>query len=128
MSYQGERLYERVVVCDICGSWGAIGDLDWRKMRHSTYEHPIHLCRKCRPHAIWCVAHQQYHLADSLHRRPCVACGGLFTAQVGQQIEHCPQCRRGLPASAARPTQNQPLGFLASLQARLFQRHVPRGV
>lgn len=94
MSYQKHATYGSVVACDCCGSIGAIGDRDWRQVRGSGIADAMHLCRACRRRAVWCEAHQTYHLPESFHRRPCVACGGLFTAQVAWNLEHCPSCRR----------------------------------
>jgi len=103
VSYQEYRRFGDVVVCDVCKRVGAVGDRDWREMRKDARGAPIHLCHECRRAAVWCAAHAQYHLPDSLHRRPCIACGGLFTSQVSHGIEHCPQCRRSLPAPAGAP-------------------------
>lgn len=105
MSFQIKPRYGRMVVCDICGEFGVIGDWDWRKVRTDAEGEPIHLCRVCRPAAAWCAEHEQYHLHGSLHRPKCVSCGGLFTIRFGQQGEHCPQCRRNLPA---QPVPRQP--------------------
>ena len=117
MSYQLLQDHITIVVCDICGEFGAKGDRDWCKMRYDTHDQPIHLCYKCRSSAVWCAAHQQYHLEHSQHRRPCVVCGGLFTSYVRQNIEHCPQCRRELPAPPQAPVRQPHL--LASLHALL---------
>jgi hypothetical protein len=124
MSYQLLNNHITIVVCDICGEFSAMGDRDWCRMRYDAQDQPIHLCRKCRPSAVWCAAHQQYHLESSQHRRPCVVCGGLFTSFVSQQIEHCPQCRRNLPAPPQAPARRPAL--LASLRALLS--HWPEGI
>jgi hypothetical protein len=123
MSYQLLQNHIKVVVCDICNDFSGMGDRAWRRMRYDAHNQPIHLCSKCRSKAVWCAAHQQYHLKDSQHRRPCVVCGGLFTSYVRQEIEHCPQCRRDLPAPAQTPIR-QP-SFLASL--RSLVSHWPDG-
>jgi hypothetical protein len=112
VSFQVKPRYGNMVVCDICGDFGVIGDWDWRKMGVDGQGRPIHLCKRCRPAAAWCAIHQQYHLRTSLHRRPCVACGGLFTSAFNQRIEHCPQCRRALPA----PTQPRRPSVAGALQ------------
>src|SRR6185503_4819381 len=116
MSYQLLENRITIVVCDICGEFSAMGDRDWSRMRYDAHDQPIHLCNKCRATAVWCAAHQQYHLEDSQHRRPCIVCGGLFTSYVRQNIEHCPQCRHDLPAPP--PSAHQP-NFLASLRSLL---------
>jgi hypothetical protein len=109
VSYQVHRRYGDVVVCDSCSRLGAIGDHDWHEMRQDSQGQAIHLCRACRRVSIWCEVHGQYHLPESLHRRPCAECGGLFTSQVTKRIEHCPQCRRLLPAlPAAKPPVRAP--------------------
>ena len=117
MSYQLLHNHITIVACDVCGKFGAKGDRDWCKMRYDAQGEPIHLCYKCRASAVWCAAHQQYHLEDSQHRRPCVVCGGLFTSFVRQNIEHCPQCRRLLPEPPPAPARQ--LNILASLRALL---------
>lgn len=94
MSYQERYPCGPVVICDCCGSIGAIGDRDWRQVRGSGVDDAMHLCRACQRRAVWCEVHQTYHLPETLHRRPCVDCGGLFTAQVASNLEHCPSCRR----------------------------------
>lgn len=115
MSYQERFDHVDVVVCDICGRCGAIGNRDWREMRQDEHGAAIHLCRTCRRSALWCAAHEQYHLAESLHRRPCIVCGGLFTSKVGQNIEHCPQCRRTLSLPPARTPNRSGADLVASL-------------
>jgi hypothetical protein len=113
MSFQIKPRYGKMVVCDACGDFGVIGDWDWRKMRCDELGQPMHLCRVCRPSAVWCSSHQQYHLPNSLHRRPCAICGGLFTSQVSQNIEHCPQCRRDHPAPMHDQQPKQAAGLVA---------------
>jgi hypothetical protein len=117
MSYQLLQNHITIVVCDICGEFGAKGDRDWSKMRYDAHEEPIHLCYKCRASAVWCAAHQQYHLEDSQHRRPCADCGGLFTSYVRHNVEHCPTCQRNQPVPPQAPVR-QP-NFLASLRGLL---------
>ncbi|MDW8214843.1 MAG: hypothetical protein RMJ55_14895, partial [Roseiflexaceae bacterium] len=104
-----------VVVCDCCGSIGAIGDRDWRQVRGSGIEDAMHLCQACRRRAVWCEVHQTYHLPETLHRRPCAACGGLFTAQVAWGLEFCPSCRRerGIVVTAPAPTDTKHTGWRA---------------
>jgi hypothetical protein len=94
MSYQFKRADVQVVVCDICGDFSWVSNRDWREMPQRTGEQPIHLCRACQRVAVWCPAHQQYHLPDVFHRRACVDCGGLFTSVVRDAITRCPSCRR----------------------------------
>src|SRR4026208_1296522 len=62
MSYQYKRADVCVVVCNICGDFSWVGDNRWRTMPESTSEQPIHLCKTCQCAALWCSAHQQYHL------------------------------------------------------------------
>jgi hypothetical protein len=102
MSYREHAPYGSVVVCDCCGKVGAIGDRDWRQVRGSSVHDAMHLCRACRRQAVWCDVHQTYHLPEAFHRRPCAACGGLFTAQVAWNLDYCPSCRRerGIVVSA----------------------------
>lgn len=113
MSYQEHAPYGPVVVCDCCGNIGAIGDRDWRQVRGSGVEDARHLCRACRRRAVWCEVHQTYHLPETLHRRPCVACGGLFTAPAGWNLEYCPSCRRerGIVVAAQAPANHEPTGW-----------------
>jgi hypothetical protein len=124
VSYQKRYNFPRVVVCDICDSFSAVGDWNWRKMRYDQNNKPIHLCPQCRPAAIWCEAHQQYHLANTLHRRPCVACGGLFTVPVEKPIAHCPQCRRSLPEPVEQTPQSRWPNISAALHALLARGHI----
>ena len=102
MSYREHAPYGSIVVCDCCGKVGAIGDRDWRQVRGSSVHDAMHLCRACRRQAVWCDVHQTYHLPEAFHRRPCAACGGLFTAQVAWNLDYCPSCRRerGIVVSA----------------------------
>lgn len=108
MSFHKHVGCEFVVVCDACRAIGAIGDRDWKKVRVNEDGHALHLCRNCQHRAVWCATHQSYHLPEQLHRRACVLCGGLFTSQVAQQIEHCPSCRRidGVAAYYAERTRH----------------------
>jgi hypothetical protein len=95
------------VACDICKNYSALFDPDWRRMRNDANGQPQHLCRECRKSAVWCETHYAYHLAEANHRRACADCGGLFTAQVQLNLEHCPSCRRSqslAPRQVARPT------------------------
>jgi len=103
MSYQRRRPRIEIVVCDACGAWGAGNDWHWRATKRNRQGSQLHLCRPCRRSATWCDIHDQYHQATSLHRRPCRACGGLFTAQVRFQRKHCPSCQRALPPPLAVP-------------------------
>lgn len=106
MSIQERARYGTVVICDLCEEVGALFDRDWRVMRRDTAGEPVHLCRKCHKVAVWCAAHQAYHRPSDNHRRACSACGGLFTSEVRQGIEHCPSCRRALqPAPAPAPAR-----------------------
>lgn len=100
MSYQEMARFGHVVVCDLCEAVGAIGDRDWREMRRDATGAPLHVCRKCRKEAVWCQVHQQYHRANELHRRPCIMCGGLYTAAITRDTNYCPSCAR-----AALPPQ-----------------------
>jgi hypothetical protein len=122
VSYQECAHHIDAVVCDICGRCGAIGNRDWREMRQDDHGAPIHLCRICRRSAVWCAAHSQYHLPESLHRRPCIVCGGLFTSKVGQNIEHCRQCRRALLLPPAHTPDRPGSHLLAWLLALLVRR------
>ena len=103
MSYQYKRADVYVVVCDICSDFSYIGDQHWRMMPQGSAEHPIHLCATCQRVALWCPTHAQYHLPDTLHRRACVDCGGLFTSIVRDAIIRCPACRRNTGDYAADP-------------------------
>ncbi|GIV99902.1 hypothetical protein [Roseiflexus sp.] len=105
MSYQERQPCGPVVVCDCCGSIGAIGDCDWRQVRGNGIDDARHLCRACRRRAVWCEVHQTYHLPETFHRRPCIACGGLFTAQVALNLEYCPSCRRERGILVSIPAQ-----------------------
>ncbi|NWG20111.1 MAG: hypothetical protein HXY39_07250 [Chloroflexi bacterium] len=122
MSYQERAQYGPVVVCDCCGTFGAIGDRDWRQMRGSGADDAVHLCPGCRRRAVWCEVHQQYHLPESLHRRACVTCGGLFTARVELGLEHCPACRRELGV-VLPPVTPPPVRRTTGL--RLLMSHLP---
>jgi hypothetical protein len=101
VSYQFKPRYGWIVACDLCDSFGALFDRDWREMRKSEQGDPIHLCRACRKTALWCQEHRRYHRPADNHRCACRRCGGLFTARVSQQIEYCPSCGRLAPAAAA---------------------------
>jgi len=103
MSYQYKRADVCVVVCDICGDFSWVSDRHWRTMPESAPEQPIHLCQMCQNVALWCSAHQQYHLPEALHRCACVDCGGLFTSVVAHAITRCPSCRRTASASLPPP-------------------------
>ena len=105
MSYQYKRADVCVVVCNICGDFSWVGDRHWRKMPESTSEQPIHLCLTCQNVALWCSAHQQYHLPAALHRCACADCGGLFTSVMADAITRCPSCRRVAGGSLPPPTQ-----------------------
>ncbi|KAB8142622.1 hypothetical protein F8S13_13785 [Chloroflexia bacterium SDU3-3] len=102
MSYQ-HKSYGWVVVCNVCNEFGPIGDRYLRRMEGGTDEDPIHLCAKCASIAMWCDAHQTYHLPDSLHRHACADCGGLFTSVVSEQIYRCPSCQRSHAPEAPAP-------------------------
>jgi hypothetical protein len=102
VSFTTYKGYE-VVACDVCRQIAAIGYGAWRLMRHTTDGQPRHLCPGCRKAAQWCEAHQTYHLPTELHRRPCVSCGGLFTAQVDLGRQHCPACARSLTPEGQHP-------------------------
>jgi uncharacterized protein YlaI len=118
MSYQYKRADVQVVVCDICDDFSWIGDRHWRAMPQSNAACPIHLCPKCQRAAKWCPAHQQYHLADTFHRRACIDCGGLFTSIVRDAITRCPACRRAAgdgPTSNPLPAQERPRSFIRQL-------------
>lgn len=104
MSYQERARHGTIVACDCCQRFGAIGDRDWRQVRGDSAANALHLCRVCQKQAIWCETHQTYHLPEILHRKPCTACGGLFTAQVALQFDHCPSCRRTLGIAVATQT------------------------
>lgn len=106
MSYQYKRPDTQVVVCDACSDFSWVSDPQWRPTQQSSAEHPLHLCPKCWHVAIWCLAHQQYHLPDVFHRRACVDCGGLFTSVVRDAIIRCPSCRR---LAGDLPTQPPPV-------------------
>ena len=108
MSYQERLPHGPVVICDCCGAVGAIGDRDWRQARGAGLTHPVHLCHSCQRHAVWCDAHQAYHLPETLHRKPCITCGGLFTARVSLGIDHCPSCRRDFGVAVAASTIQPP--------------------
>jgi hypothetical protein len=105
MSFQYKRADVRVVVCDICDDFSWAGDSRWRTMPHSTSEHPIHLCKICQCVALWCSAHQQYHLPNALHRCGCADCGGLFTSVVADAITRCPSCYRAAGITLPPPAQ-----------------------
>lgn len=105
MSLECKRGEPRLVICDSCGDYSWCGDHSWRLMPHSTVERLIHLCPACRPGAVWCAAHQQYHRPDALHRHACADCGGLFTSAARDAISRCPSCRR---AAGDRPAPPQP--------------------
>ncbi len=128
MSYQEREPYGSVVVCDCCQSIGAIGDRDWRQVRGSGADDAMHLCRACRRRAMWCEVHQTYHLPETFHRRPCVDCGGLFTAQMSWNLEYCPSCRRergviiSIPAQASRKQRDKWSWFFPW---RALRRHRP---
>jgi len=107
MSFQYKRADVRVVVCDICDNFSWVSDNRWRTMPQSTSEKPIHLCKMCRCVALWCSAHQQYHLPNALHRCACADCGGLFTSVMAAAITRCPACHRS--ASASVPALTPPL-------------------
>ncbi len=118
MSYQYKRADAQVVVCDACGDYSWVSDPQWRPTRQSSAEHPLHLCPKCRHAAIWCSAHQQYHLPHESHRRACADCGGLFTSVVRDAIVRCPACRRlagDLPRPAPLPEPKRPGSFVRQL-------------
>jgi hypothetical protein len=119
MSLQYKRADVRVVVCDICSDFSWVGDSRWRTMPHSTTEHPIHLCKICQCIALWCPAHQEYHLPDAFHRCNCADCGGLFTSVVSRGITRCPSCQRLAGDSLPPPVQPQTKPAL-SLIHRLF--------
>ncbi|MFL5802558.1 MAG: hypothetical protein ACJ8CR_12565 [Roseiflexaceae bacterium] len=123
MSYEYKRPDVQVVVCDLCGDFSWISDRHWREMPQRTGEQPIHLCQICQRVAVWCPAHQQYHLLDAFHRRGCVDCGGLFTSVVRDQITRCPSCRRAAGDQPAQPAQRE-IGRRRSLVQLLF---APRG-
>ncbi|HNP88927.1 MAG TPA: hypothetical protein PKK78_22620 [Kouleothrix sp.] len=97
MSFITSAEHGTFVSCDVCGNYSALFDPDWRRVRNTTDGQPQHLCRECRKSAVWCETHRCYHRAADNHRCPCVVCGGLFTAQVQRNIQHCPACR---PVSA----------------------------
>lgn len=117
MSFQTHLRFGSVVVCDVCHRVGAICDRDWREMAAGADGEPLHLCRVCRKHAVWCAAHQSFHRPADNHRRACIVCGGLFTAQVQLHIEHCPSCRRAMPAQ--QPEQ-PPLSSYKRIIAKLL--------
>lgn len=127
MSYQSTQHNTRVIVCDICQASGPATDHRWRPTRHSTTERPMHLCPSCWRVAVWCPAHQAYHLPDAFHRRACADCGGLFTSVVREEITRCPACRRaagGLPARQASAPAKQPRTWMrAFFTARGSERH-----
>lgn len=110
MSFEYKRSDCRVVVCDICSKCSYVGDRQWRLMPHQNAEQPIHLCPECRLVAIYCAAHQQYHLPQTMHRHACADCGGLFTSVVRDRITQCPGCRRaaGQPSVPAAQAPAQP--------------------
>ena len=127
MSIQLRNNLYHVVVCDICGDFSYVGDRNLRQMPMHGADGSLHLCRACRTNALWCAAHGAYHPADTMHRQPCVDCGGLFTSVVKAQLSHCPACRRThaaqpvvQPASAPTPARS----WLELLFApRAGQRH-----
>jgi len=122
MSYQYKRADVCVVVCNICGDFSWVGDRHWRAMPEGTSEQPIHLCQQCQNVALWCSAHQQYHLPTALHRCACADCGGLFTSVVANVITRCPSCRRTTGDNAPPPTQPHTKPT-PSLLHRLFSPH-----
>ena len=122
MSYQYKRADVCVVVCNICSDFSWVGDSRWRTMPQSTSEQPIHLCKKCQCVALWCSAHQQYHLPHIFHRCACIDCGGLFTSVVADAITRCPSCRR--IAAPSVPSTNPPsLKPAPSFLHKLFSLH-----
>lgn len=127
MSYDMKGTDVHVVICDICSDFSWIGDHDWHVMPHRSGEEVIHLCRPCRRVAVWCPAHQQYHLPDAFHRQPCIDCGGLFTSIVQDVITRCPSCRRAAtdyPAQTIPPAQERPRSLLRLLfSPRAGHRH-----
>ena len=115
MSYQYKRPDAQVVVCDACNDTSWMSDPQWRPTSQSSAERPLHLCPKCRHVAIWCSAHQQYHMPDAFHRRACVDCEGLFTSVVRDGIVRCPSCRRlagELPTQPPALEQKRPRSFV----------------
>ena len=119
MSYQYKRADIYVVVCDACGEFSWVSDRRWRAMPQGSESAPIHLCQACQPQALWCQAHQQYHLPEVLHRHACSDCGGLFTSAARDQLTSYPSCRRA--AGAAAPPAAWPSGERRrSLLDRLF--------
>jgi uncharacterized protein with PIN domain len=124
MSYQYKRADTYVVVCDICGSFSWMSNRHWREMPQRVGNQPVHLCPTCRPTAVWCAEHQQYHLPDVLHRRPCADCGGLFTSVVREQFTRCPACRRSLEApSTVVPEPSRHLTLIQRLFALRNHQH-----
>jgi protein-arginine kinase activator protein McsA len=118
MSYQYKRADICVVVCDTCGDFSWVSDNRWHEMPHGSSAAPIHLCQACRRHALWCSAHQQYHLPDTFHRQHCRDCGGLFTSVARDRLTRCPSCRRAAgedPAPIARPVSSPPRSLLQRL-------------
>jgi hypothetical protein len=118
MSYQVRHERYEVVVCDICDEYSYIGDRNWREMPQHRAEEPLHLCRKCKPNAVWCSGHQQYHRPDVLHRQPCVDCGGLFTSVARNSLTRCPSCQRS--ASNTVNTDTSTVERSRSLGQKLF--------
>jgi hypothetical protein len=97
-------------------------------VRGSRADDAIHLCQACRRRAVWCEVHQTYHLPESFHRRPCVDCNGLFTAQVAWNLEHCPSCRRErgiVVPSSVQASREQREGWMWSwlFPWRALRRH-----
>ena len=120
MSYQYKRNDIRVIVCDVCGDFSSPGDHRWQPTAQSTVERPIHICPACRRVALWCPAHQQYHLPNSFHRHACADCGGLFTSVVRDALTRCPACRRAaaeIPRPSAPPRNERPRSWVQSLFA-----------
>ena len=120
MSYQYKRVDIRVVVCDTCGGFSWMSDRRWRRMPHDSGAAPIHLCQTCQRHALWCQAHQQYHLPEVFHRQACSDCGGLFTSVVRDTLTRCPSCRRVVGADTPQtvlPSSDRPRSLIQKLFA-----------
>ena len=120
MSYQ-RKSYGWITVCDICQEFGPIGDRYIRAMPHSTADEPRHLCNCCRSQAVWCEAHNVYHLGESFHRHACSDCGGLFTSVARAQLRQCPSCRPAMVPTATAPQVPTERRFLASVSSWLAQ-------
>jgi hypothetical protein len=104
VSYEVKECYGWVVICYLCEQFGAIFDREWRAVRKNDLGAPLHLCRWCRSHAVWCQEHQRYHRPDDLHRHACASCGGLFTTRVKERIDYCPSCRSAMRVVAGART------------------------